>query len=152
MRTVERTWLAGLFLLAATAAPVAAQQPSAQPQQPATATAGGSTDPQLVFEREIFNYPGRARRDPFIPLTGANAGILFSDLTLKMILYVADNPRESIISVTDISGKQHRLRRGDTIGNATVVDIGETRVVFSVSDFGIRRQQVLQLKPPGEGA
>ena len=42
--------------------------------------------------------------------------------------------------------RQYRLRRGDSVGNATVVDIGPTRVVFSVSDFGIRRQEILELK------
>lgn len=159
MRTADRAWLAGLILLA-TAAPVRAQDAPRPPTQDAAApqpadapaaAAAQPTDPKLIFEREVFTYPGRARRDPFMPLTGANAGILFSDLTLKMILYV-DDPRESIVAVTDAANKLYRLRRGDSVGNATVIDIGRTRVVFSVSDFGIRRQHVLELKPTREGA
>jgi hypothetical protein len=83
-----------------------------------------------------------------MPLTGQNAGVLFSDIKLHMILY-DDNPSRSIVAVSDAANKQYRLRRGDSVGNATVVDIGRTRVVFSVSDFGIRRQEVLDLKPTG---
>ncbi|HEX6135792.1 MAG TPA: hypothetical protein VFZ24_17595 [Longimicrobiales bacterium] len=165
MRTADRAWIAGLIVLAAAAPARAQDPPAAQPQAPAAQgqtqaapapdapapEAAQAADPKLIFEREVFTYPGRARRDPFMPLTGANAGVLFSDLKLKMILY-DDDPRESIAAVSDAANKQYRLRRGDTVGNATVVDIGRTRVVFSVSDFGIRRQEVLELKPLREGA
>ena len=145
MRYIERVILTGLVALAG-AAPLQAQEAAANPVPPSTPAASG--DPQLVFEREVFAYPGRARRDPFMPLTGQNAGVLFSDLKLHMILF-DDNPGRSIVAVSDAAGKQYRLRRGDTVGNATVVDIGRTRVVFSVSDFGIRRQEVLEMKPTG---
>lgn len=136
-----------LALLAlAVAAPASAQQAPAPEPPPATIVQGN--EPQLVFEREVFSYPGRARRDPFMPLTGQNAGVLFADLKLHMILF-DDNPARSIVAVSDAANKQYRLRRGDSVGNATVVDIGRTRVVFSVSDFGIRRQEVLEMKPTG---
>jgi hypothetical protein len=138
----------GMLVLVTGVVPARAQQP-AEPQTPeAPATVAMAGDPRLVFERELFAYPGRARRDPFMPLTGQNAGILFSDVKLHMILF-DENPVRSIAAVSDAAGKQYRLRRGDSIGNATVVDIGRTRVVFSVSDFGIRRQEVLELKPTG---
>jgi hypothetical protein len=153
MRTANRI----LFGLAAAlaAAPIAAQEPPAPQEQPATEQAAPAAasvdDPRLIFEREVYAYPGRARRDPFMPLTGQNAGPLFSDLKLRVILY-SENPRESIAAVSDAANKQYRLRRGDSVGNATVVDIGPTRVVFSVSDFGIRRQEILDLKVKREGA
>lgn len=147
MRPVDRIVLIGFTALAA-AVPVTAQE---APAETPAATIVQANDPKLVFEREVFNYPGRARRDPFMPLTGANAGVLFSDIRLRMILF-DDNPARSIVAVSDAAGKQYRLRRGDTVGNATVVDIGRTRVVWSVNDFGIRRQEVLELKPTREGA
>lgn len=150
MRTVNPLLLGLAVALIAT--PAAAQgQPAAPPQaQPAAgqsnaAAAAAANDPRLIFEREVYAYPGRARRDPFLPLTGQNAGPLFSDLTLRVILY-SDNPSHSVVAVSDAANKQYRLRRGDSVGNATVVDIGPTRVVFSVSDFGIRRQEILELK------
>lgn len=152
MRTVERAYLIG-FVAVAAALPGQAQEPAPQtPESPApTATIVQANDPKLIFEREVFNYPGRARRDPFMPLTGQNAGPLFSDLKIHVILY-DDDPSKSIVAVSDAANKQYRLRRGDTVGNATVVDIGRTRIVFSVSDFGIRRQEILDLKPTREGA
>lgn len=140
-----------VLILAALAAatPAAAQDPAPAPA-PAPA-AGGVVDasqPRLVFEREVFEYPGRSRRDPFTPLTGRNAGPLFSDLTLHMIIH-SDDPRHSIVDISDASKTRFRLRRGEAVGNATVVDIQPTRVVFSVVDFGIARTEILDMKAPG---
>lgn len=139
----------GLLLCAA---PVAAQNPV--PVMPAAQDTVRANEPKLVFEREVYSYPGASgRRDPFRPLTGRNdAGPLFSDLKLRMILYIQANPARSVASIEDDSRKIHRVRRGDVIGNATVVDIGPQRVLFSVEDFGVRRQEVLQLKTNREGA
>jgi hypothetical protein len=137
-----------LAMALAAGAPLAAQEP-AQPAPPPPVPQ--QAEPRLVFEREVFTYPGRARRDPFTPLTATADGPLFANVALHMIIH-ADDPRESIITVSDGGGRRIRLRRGESIGNATVVDIGPTRVVFSVLDFGIRRQEVLDLKPPREGA
>jgi pSer/pThr/pTyr-binding forkhead associated (FHA) protein len=138
-------WLHIVLIAAAlgAAAPLAAQEPAAEP--PAPRPPVQTAEPRLVFEREVFSYPGRARRDPFIPLTSSAEGPLFSDLKLHMIIFV-DDPNASIITVSDNSQRRVRLRRGESIGNATVIDIGPTRVVFSVNEFGIRRQEVLDLK------
>jgi hypothetical protein len=130
------------LLVAAAAAPAAAQQ-GRNTAVPAAAVEGA--EPKLVFEREVFDYAGRARRDPFRPLTSSTEGPLFTDLSLHMILF-SEDPRSSVVAVSDAAKKQYRLRRGDSVGNATVIDIGQTRVVFSVLDFGIRRQEVLDMK------
>jgi hypothetical protein len=108
-------------------------------------------EPRLIFEREVFSYPGRVRRDPFRPLTGSASGPLFEELHLSIILW-SPVAAESVVLLTDTNRKQYRLRRGETVGNATVVEIGPTRVVFSVNDFGIRRQEVMDLKAKREGA
>lgn len=126
------------------AAPAAAQQAPARP-------VSNTSEPKLVFEREVFQYAGHTRRDPFRPLTAKSSGPLFTDLTLHMILY-SEDPGSSVVAVSDAAKKHYRLRRGDSVGNATVIDIGPTRVVFSVLDFGIRRQEVLDLKEKREGA
>jgi hypothetical protein len=110
-------------------------------------------EPRLVFEREVYAYPASARRDPFRPLTNADSGPLFQDLQLRMILFSRENPGRSVALVQDAGSKTHRLRRGDAVGSATVVDIGPRRVLFSVMEFGVRRQEVLELKPTNrEGA
>lgn len=121
-----------------------AQQPT-QPQV-AAAAADSTAEPRLVFDREVFSYARSGRRDPFRPLTAADDGPLFDELKLRMIVFARD-PRESMVLVQDVTDKVHRLRRGDRVGNATVVDIGRTRVLFSVNEFGVYRQGVLELKP-----
>lgn len=137
------------FVAVLAAAPAMAQDPPPpQPAPPAARAVTDASEPRLVFEREVFDYPGRNRRDPFMPLTGRNAGPLFTDLKLHMIIH-SDDPRQSIVDVSDASKKRFRLRRGDAVGNATVVDIQPTRVVFSVVDFGIARNEVLDMKATG---
>lgn len=132
--------------MTAVAVPLAAQAPAAGTD---TSAAVAPQPPKLVFEREVFDYPGASgRRDPFRPLTGReDVGPMFQDLKLKVILYLQGNPARSVASIQDGNRKLHRVRRGDVIGNATVLDIGPQRVLFSVEDFGLRRQEVLQLKP-----
>jgi hypothetical protein len=124
-------------------APQPAQQPAPQAGERPQVAQGG--EPRLVFEREVFSYPGRARRDPFVPLTTSAEGPLFADLRLHMIIFDED-ASQSLIMVSDASQRRVRLRRGESVGNATVIDIGPTRVVFSVNEFGIRRQEILDLK------
>lgn len=140
-----RTWLFALVAMSA-AAPLGAQEPA-----PAPAAAPG--EPKLVFEREVYAYPASTRRDPFRPLTSADSGPLFQDLQLRMILFSRESPARSVALILDGNRKTHRLRRGDAVGSATVVDIGPRRVLFSVEEFGVRRQEVLELKPTNrEGA
>jgi hypothetical protein len=116
-----------------------------------TATVVRPGEPVLVFERETFSYPGASRRDPFRPLTG-DEGPLFEDLKINVILHSPD-PSKSVVLVSDKTNRVYRVRRGETVGQCcTVVDISPTRIVFSVVDFGIRRQEVLALKSQREGA
>jgi hypothetical protein len=105
---------------------------------------------RLVFDREVYRYDGDGRRDPFRPLTDANAsGPLFQDLKLRMILY-SEVQGQSIVVLADARNKTYRLRRGDSVGYIYVVSIEPTRVVFAVEDFGVRRQEVLSLKNENE--
>ncbi|MHB1169940.1 MAG: hypothetical protein ACYC28_11750 [Longimicrobiales bacterium] len=124
------------------AAPASAQQSA----RAAEVVADSAAEPRLVFDREVFSYAAEGRRDPFRPLTASDDGPLFDELTLRMIIFSQD-PRESMVLVQDVTQKVHRLRRGERVGNATVVDIGRSRVLFSVNEFGVYRQGVLELKP-----
>ena len=143
-----RSTLMVVALLVAPALPAAAQAP-------ATPAVGGppAPEPTLVFEREVYQYSAAGRRDPFRPLTSSNSvGPAFAELQLTGILYQASDPTRSRVTFRDASKKQYRLRRGDSIGNATVVDIGRTRVVFSIREFGMTRTESLELKLTPEGA
>jgi hypothetical protein len=130
------------------AAPAAAQQAGAGPVRQVSTAPKRVEDPKLIFEREIYSYPADGRRDPFKPL-GHEGGPLFEDLTLRMIIHSAI-PSQSVAVLADGSKKVYRLRRGETLGNATVVDITQTRVVFVVEDYGNRRQEILDLRPDEE--
>lgn len=130
------------------AVPASAQQQAraAEPARGAAAApADSAAEPRLVFDREVFSYSSGGRRDPFRPLTASEDGPLFDELTVRMIVFAQD-PRDSMVLVQDVTGKVHRLRRGERVGNATVVDIGRSRVLFSVNEFGVYRQGVLELK------
>jgi type II secretory pathway component PulC len=100
---------------------------------------------ELEYEREVFRYPVAGRRDPFSALSRrGDLGPRFDELTLHGIIF-SERAGTSVAVLSDGSGKRHRVRRGDVVGDAQVLDIGQTRVVFSVESFGIRRQEVLEL-------
>ena len=147
----------GTLVFAAASVLVLAVQPAAaQNAPPAGASAAAAParprDIQLVFEREVFHYQGAARRDPFRSLANDEGmGPLFDDLRLRMIIH-SDRPGQSVALLIDGAKKIYRLRKGDVVGNATVLEITPSRVVFSVEDFGNRRQEILDLKTLKEGA
>lgn len=131
-----------LVLLAAT--PVFAQAPT--PPAPA-AIPGSQPEPKLAFDREVFAYPVEGRRDPFRPLAGGSgsSGPLFNDLALRGIIYSPDVRRS--VALVMVGGKRtYRLRRGDIIGNARVLEIQPLRVRFAVENFGTVRNEVLELR------
>ena len=100
---------------------------------------------ELEYEREVFRYPVAGRRDPFSALSRrGDLGPRFEELTLQGIIFSAGVGR-SVAVIADGDGKRHRVRRGDVIGDAQVLDIGPTRVILSVENFGIQRQEVLEL-------
>ncbi len=137
-----------VFLLALTlvsfATPSAGQQPPAQ--RPAAQQAGKANEEiDLSYRREVFTYPERGRRDPFLPLTTAEGvGPRFEDLTLQGIMY---SPVRGQSVALLVAGKRiFTVHPGDVVGNARVVEIDPTRVVFAVNNFGTVRQQMLELK------
>jgi Tfp pilus assembly protein PilP len=126
--------------------PVAAQEGTAAAASGEAVAPTRPRDIQLVFEREVFSYAASSRRDPFRSLADQEGiGPLFDDLKLRMIIH-SDQAGQSVALVVDGSKKVYRLRKGDVVGNATVLDITQERVTFTVEDFGNRRQEVLDLK------
>lgn len=140
MPSARWSWsLAGAVLLVVAGAAIAQQQrPGPQGQAAREVT--------LVYEREVFSYPGSARRDPFRPLTDENGmGPRFESLALRGIIYSTGRGR-SVALLADGDGRVYRARVGDVVGNATVVEIGPLRVVMAVENFGVIRQEMLELQ------
>ena len=125
----------GMLVLAA---PLAAQAtpPAGPPPKP----------PELRFEREVFDYDGGGRRDPFRALTSSTEGIQLSDLTITGILLDPLDPAGSLVTLKDKNKRNYRVRRGESIGNITVVTIERTRIVVSIEEFGMKRNEVLNIK------
>jgi hypothetical protein len=139
----KRYAMAALMVLLAT--PVLAQAPAAPPAP--SAIPGSQPEPKLAFDREVFAYPAEGRRDPFRPLSGGpnSGGPLFADLALRGIIYSPDVRRS--VALVMVGGKRtYRLRRGDIIGNARVLEIQPLRVRFAVENFGTVRNEVLELR------
>ncbi len=142
MRVVERAvFLAGV-VCAIAAAPAHAQQQAATKSAPA--------DEPLRLVREVFLYPTGSRRDPFESLADRDdLGPRFEELTLTGVIY---NPAGgSVALVVATNGRRFRVRRGDVIGNARVLDIAPDRVLFAVETFGVVRQETLERKRKKEG-
>ena len=131
---------------------LAGGQLSAQAPAPAApAPVAPGAEPVLVFDREVFGYEGVQRRDPFSTLVGkAGLGPRFDDLSIKGIILSGTH---SVVLLTDASAKKvYRVRRGDVVGNARVVEIAANHVIFAVENFGQYRQEILELKRKPEGA
>jgi hypothetical protein len=145
--------IAGTTPLLAQAPPAGAAPPPAGAAPPAGAPPAGATVPskpvgetKLVFDREVFTYPGSGRRDPFKPLVGKESlGPLFDDLKLKGIIYTGD-PARSIVLIQDGAKRLYRLKRGDVVGNSRVVEIKPLAVRFAVENFGMIRYDILELR------
>ena len=139
-----------LVWLAAPLAAQGAQTGDAMSEVPAPAEGGV----RLVYEREVYSYDATALRDPFQALVGpgVDLGPTFADLRLSGIIY-STGRGQSIALIHDRSANLYRARRGDIIGNATVLEIRPLEVLFVVEDFGQTRQELLRLKSDdAEGA
>lgn len=105
----------------------------------------------LVFEREVFDYPNYGRRNPFRPLTGEDMGPRFEDLLLTGVLVSLDRTRsiatigERPPSSTQPPVRYSRLREGDVIGNTRIIEIRDRWVTVQVEEFGEYDLRTLEL-------
>lgn len=145
--------------LLATASTLTAQQPVAR-AEPGTAAVTAAVSPakrdsiarqeQLAYRREVFAYEPGGRRDPFVSL--AATGVLrptIADLSLVGIAYAARGTgggAQSIAIFRDRTTKeQYRVRVGQPLGRMRVASIEPRRVVFSIDEFGISRQESIAM-------
>lgn len=102
------------------------------------------TAESVTYMREVFTYPAGARPNPFEPpQVGGGAGPRFGDMSLAGLIYAPEIG--SVAILTDGStGKRHRVRDGDRLGNFRIVEIRREEVVFSVQGATGPRREVLQ--------
>jgi len=143
-----------------TAAKTAAAKATAAPKAPATSAPknalplptpapAADTAPKVLINREVFQYEGDGRRDPFVSLLNtADLKPLLTDLKLVGVAY---DPRgqNSVAVLRDVTSKdQYKVRVGQTIGRMRVAAIQPKAVIFTIEEFGYSRQELLPIAPP----
>jgi hypothetical protein len=148
--TITATWTRavffGLLVVGVLPGTARAQQPAPQ---------GPPAEPELIYEREIFRYPSFARRNPFVPLEGAQGGIRFEQLSLIGIMYSSD-PAASVAVVSTggytiaadgtmspVDGVAYNVKVGQRIGNVTIREIQRDRIVVDVEEFGLTDRRTM---------
>lgn len=160
MRTSLRALLlalAGLLLLPSVAW---AQQPPPAGAGPPPPPAERRDSVDLRAEREVFDYPEFARRNPFKPLTGIEGGPRFEQMRLTGVI-LSDVPARSVATLTaggssgaasrEDRGRSARLRVGERWGNVRVVAIRQDRIVVDVEEFGLAERREMLLPTRGQG-
>ena len=139
-----------LILVTAVATGAATQSRASSPVRsstpPVAAAAPADTAPTVLINRELFQYEGAGRRDPFVSLlTTADLRPLLSDLKLVAIAF-DPNGRTSVAVMRDITSKeQYKVRVGQTLGRMRVAAIQEKAVIFTIEEFGFSRQEMLAM-------
>jgi len=140
------------------ASPTSAITPTTTPAKPAVdprkgalplPTPAADTAPRVLINREVFQYDGDGRRDPFVSLlTTSDLKPLLTDLKLVGVAY---DPRgqNSVAVLRDVTSKdQYKVRVGQTIGRMRVAAIQPKAVIFTIEEFGYSRQELLPIAPP----
>lgn len=113
-----------------------------------TNVAKRGTASELTFSREVYSYPGRGRRDPFMSLLkSGDLRPLLSDLKLVTVLYDPTG-RNSVAILRDLSTKpsdQYRVKLGQQLGRMRVAQIQPKQIVLTIEEFGYNRQETLAL-------
>ncbi len=128
-----------------------AQDPPPTPPQPPVET-------ELVFEREVFQYPSFIRRNPFRALgIDDGGGPRYEQLSLIGIMY-SEDPSASVAimstggvgvnedgTTSPVAGDAFYRKVGEQIGNLTVTAIHRDRVDVVVSEFDDRIPRTMSI-------
>ena len=102
---------------------------------------------EIEVMRETFAYSGGAR-DPFASLLNSTTtGPEIGSLDLVGVYQDLRNSSNSVVVLRDKgTAKRYKLRVGDQVGRARLVQIRPRDAVFTIRDFGYERQETLSLR------
>ena len=102
---------------------------------------------EIEVMRETFAYAG-GTRDPFASLiNGASTGPEIADLDLVGVYQDLRSSGNSVVVLREkATAKRHKMRVGDQLGRARLVQIRPRDAVFTIRDFGFERQETLSLR------
>lgn len=153
----RRTLAVLALVLLAVTLPVlgGAQGEQAGSARPADVTPDGverDSAGNVLFRREVYNYPSAGRRDPFSSLieTGDIRPML-ADLQIIAIT-TGETDRQSIATLKDRSSDEiYRVRVGSVFGRMRVTSIRRRELVVEIDEFGYKRQETLSINVPVGG-
>ncbi|MEO7986806.1 MAG: hypothetical protein ABI766_09760 [Gemmatimonadales bacterium] len=134
--------------LAATPAVAAVKSDSAVLAEAEAALADSvSKAREIEVMRETFAYAG-GTRDPFSSLINSSKnGPEIADLDLVGVYQDLRSPSNSVVVLREkVSSKRHKMRVGDQLSRAKLVQIRARDAVFTIQDFGFERQETLSLR------
>jgi type II secretory pathway pseudopilin PulG len=104
---------------------------------------------EIEVMRETFAYGG-GTRDPFSSLINSSKdGPEIADLDLVGVYQDLRSPSNSVVVLREkVSSKRHKMRVGDQLSRAKLVQIRARDAVFMIQDFGFERQETLSLRKP----
>jgi hypothetical protein len=102
---------------------------------------------EIDVMRETFAYAG-GTRDPFSSLINVDkTGPEIADLDLVGVYLDLRTPSNNVVVLREkASAKRHKMRVGDELGRARLVQIRARDAVFKIQDFGFERQETLSLR------
>jgi hypothetical protein len=111
-----------------------------------TASAKSGAPTEITLHREVFNYNGSGRRDPYKSLMStSDVRPLISDLRLTAVAFDPDGNNSVAILRDTFSDQQYRIRVGQQLGRLRVSAIKTKSVQFTLEEFGFNRQETLML-------
>lgn len=103
----------------------------------------------IEYRRATFDYPQRDR-NPFEPVSaGVEEGPRFQNLLLSGVIYSPSIGSVAVL-LDQSTGERFRVREGERIGQATVLSIRRSNVMFSVAGPTRSRQETLQVEKQNE--
>ncbi len=119
-------------------------------QQDTAQVRPAAPEQDVIYRRERFVYPTDSRRNPFQSLLELDdAGPQFDDLDLAGVIF--GGSAGSVATLIDrATEKRYRIRRGDVVGSARVIEIRPDAVVFQVTEFGVTRSETLRIRKEEE--
>lgn len=112
----------------------------------AAAPRKGTVATEITLQREVFDYSGNGRRDPYKSLMSTSeVRPLLSDLRLMVVVYDATGNNSVAILRDTFNKQQYRVRVGQQLGRLRVSAIKQKTVQFSMEEFGFNRTETLPL-------
>lgn len=160
MRNIMRSLTLASLTLALPVIASAQAQPPVPPAAPAstvTRESAGTVSPaspgqkaaiptEFTIQREVFDYDGGGRRDPYKSLMGtSDVRPLLSDLRLMVVVFDPTGDNSVVILRDNFSKQQYRARIGQQLGRMRVSAIKQKAVQFTVEEFGFNRVETLPL-------